>query len=169
MNPVSASSPPPDPSAAQPDGLTTNLVSNIPVHSQGAAAPGTVNEDDELDKIMQDVNHEIKKTEKKPDGHHFHFERRHHKKTDAKFSAQPRQVMDVHTQPVQTPTHNSAPAPAPVANTQTKPPANSRPAAQPKSAAPVKPSKTSHTPVMAIVLTLVVTSGLIAAAIYAYK
>jgi hypothetical protein len=164
MNPVSATpAPTPDPQTASSSGLTPDIVSNIPVHNPSGPAPsaGAINEDDELDKIMQDVNHELKKPEKKPDRHNFHFELKHHKKTEPKFSAQPRQVMDVTAQPA------SAPRPAPTA--QAKSVNEPQPTAQQKPIPLKKPPKTHSTPVMAIALTIIATSGLVAAAIYAYK
>jgi hypothetical protein len=164
MNPVSAvPAHNPTPPAAS-DGLTPNIVSNIPIHNQGGVpvAPAA-NEDAELDKIMRDVNHELKKGEKTPERHHFSFERRHHKKNEAKFSAQPRAIIDVKAQPAETPKptaeHTSTPAPT----AQTKPAGRPRPTPVPK------PAKTSSAPVMVILLTVIVTGGLIAVAIYAYK
>src|SRR6185437_12431137 len=110
---ASTASGPPQPAPASPEG-TGNTMASIPVHSQGVASASPVNEDEELDKIMHEVGHELKKTEKAPAKHHFHFELKHHKKTEAKFSAQPRPVMDVKALPVSAPVARPAATAAPV-------------------------------------------------------
>jgi hypothetical protein len=175
MNPVSASPPTQTASAPADSGLTPSIVSNIPVYSPGAAAASVPEKDDEeLDKIMQDVNHDIKQADEKPSKHHF-FGHKH--KSEANFSAQPRSVTDIHTppvlaqaaQPVSKPPSPRAQAPAaaaqaPVRHAQPRPHAQAKP--QP---AKVKPEKTNSGPVGAILLTIIVTAGLTAAAIYAYK
>jgi len=142
-------------------------MASIPVHSQGVASASPVNEDEELDKIMHEVGHELKKTEKAPAKHHFHFELKHHKKTEAKFSAQPRPVMDVKALPVSAPVARPAATAAPVV--QAKPPAQARPVAQPKPAKPLKAQKTRSAPVMAILMTIIVTAALVGVAVYTYK
>jgi hypothetical protein len=80
MNPQSATLPAapamapapaaPAPPAASSQAVQTgpSMVTNIPVHAQ-QAAPAPANDDAELDKIMQDVGHELKKEDKKPEHH----------------------------------------------------------------------------------------------------
>jgi hypothetical protein len=125
-------------------------------------------DDADLDKIMQDVGHELKKDDKKPTKHHF-FGKKKNAKAEAKFSAQPQPAMDVHTQSLQQP----VPAP-PMPAHQTNPIPHTQPIKAPQAAqknvVKAKPPKQgSNKPVLAIFVAVAVTSGLIAAAISAYK
>jgi len=152
--PISAPAPAPSPAPAQ--ALTTNLVTNIPVHNPHSPA-NPANEDTELDKIMRDVGKELKKDDHNvKKGHHSLFSRK------AKQAA-----------PVAIRPNISAPAAAPI---QTAPAQQAAPVAQPAASAhPIKPSAStkpksgSTAPVMVIMMTILVTGLLMAAAVYTYK
>jgi hypothetical protein len=137
---------------SSPDGapFKTDIVNNIPMHH---AAPEAAKDDDDLDKIMQDVGHQLNTENHKP------AKRRHlfggsHPKSEAKLVAQPvprgQFSEPVHSAPHQM--HQPAASPA-------HPTPKVKPVPKAKSSAPV----------MVIVLTLVVTGILIAAAVSAYK
>jgi hypothetical protein len=79
-NPQPASHPEPAPADDTP--LRTDIVHNIPMH-QAAGAPA--HDKDDLDGIMQDVNHQLKKEDIKPDKHHWFGQKKH--RTPANFSA----------------------------------------------------------------------------------
>lgn len=133
-------------SSYAPQTLTTNIVNNIPVHAPAQQQPQAANEDDELDKIMRDVGHQLKQAERHtPKKRVFHFG---HK---AK-SLPPRPAA-------------SPQAMAPIADV--KPAASSRPAA-PKTT-PAAAAKPARPPIMLVLLTVAVTAVLMAAAIYTYR
>ncbi|HET7528735.1 MAG TPA: hypothetical protein VFJ84_00705 [Candidatus Saccharimonadales bacterium] len=139
---------PPRPSqpARAPQTLTTNIVNNIPVHAPIQQPAQPVNEEDELDKIMQDVGRQLKQAERHtPKKRLFSF--RHKAK------------------PIPPQPHAALPVPAPIADVK---PAPVHKPDTPKSvpAAAVKPGRP---PMMIMILTLAVTTALIAAAIYAYR
>ena len=152
-----------------------NLVENIPVHTQGQA-PTPHDEDAELDKIMQDVGHDIRKMGEHQPKHHFWELKAHHKK-EANFSTQmsikdaPQPVAarpapdPVHRQPAPAPKPTAPQAKAPASHSKVKPIAQ-KPVKQPK---PPKPPKQRHLPVMVTALTVLVTAALIAVAYHAYK
>lgn len=145
-----------------------SVVDNIPIHNQVGMPDSHQHDDADLDKIMQDVGHELKKDDKKPAKRNL-FGRNKKAKAEAKFSAQPQPVMEVHTQPLQQP----APAP-PVPASQTHSVPQTQPIKAPhgvqKNVVKAKPPKqSSKKPVLAILVTVAVTGGLIAAAISAYK
>lgn len=145
--------------AAQPaappasDGsLTASLVANIPMHAPSQpAAP--ITEDDELDSIMTDIGHELKQAERKTPKKRFSLFQRKPKPQPRPVAAP--KIMDVAAQPAP-PAMAAAPAAQP-------PAAAVAPKSQPK------PPKTSPAPLGAIFAALLVTSFLIAAAIYSYK
>ncbi|MBX4201793.1 hypothetical protein KW803_02780 [Candidatus Saccharibacteria bacterium] len=122
--------------------LKTDIVGNIPMH-HAQAAPAPVHDNDNLDKIMQDVGHELKKEDKKPSGHHF-------------FSKKPKTEVILHAQPVQREAQTNAPPQAA--------PAHQLPAAKPQA----KPKSENKAPVLIIVVTLLVTVILIALAVSVY-
>ena len=127
------------------DPFKPDIVNNIPMH-KAAPAPAQASEDDELDKIMQDVGTELKKDDHQPAKHHF-------------FSKTPKPTVNA---PVHPPAaHHSAPqAPA-------HPPTAQQPKAPAKPAPKIKAK--SSAPVFVIVVTVLVTGVLIAAAVSAYK
>jgi hypothetical protein len=126
--------------------LVPDIVKDIPLQTQGGAAAKPANEDDELDRIMHDVGHDIKAIGERPPKKHFDLFGHKNKKpkADPKFHAQPIAV------PQQAPARPTA-APA------------QKPAAKPQS------PKTSDAPVLVIFMAMVITGALIAAAYYAYK
>jgi hypothetical protein len=154
VQPVTTATPAPQPATAQ--NFTTNLVTNIPIHNPQQAA--SVNEDAELDKIMQDVGHELKKEEhqKKP-GHFSLFSRK--KKTVV--TVKPTLSAAVPSQAVATPQPVAAPAAAV--------PAQPTPASAAQAKTVPKAKHTSTAPVMTVIVTVVVTGLLMAAAVYSYK
>jgi hypothetical protein len=104
------------------------------------------NEDGDMDKILQDVNNDLKKDDHKPAKRHL-------------FSKK-------HPAPAAQPQPAPSPGPAqPAVTSQLPQPAahTAAPAAKPK-AAPKE-----HGPMMVTVMTIIVTGVLIAAAIYSYK
>lgn len=134
--------------------LKTDIVNDIPLAVQGTV-PRPADDDDELDKIMRDVGKDVKEVGKKPAKHHW-FSLDHKQKADPKFSARPiDQVKPVPAAP--RPIQTSQPLrPAPTA---AKPVANKQP----------KPPKTHGAPIGVILLAIVMTGVLSAAAYYAYK
>jgi hypothetical protein len=125
-----------------------SIVTNIPVHTQQTiAAPA--GEDAELDKIMQDVGHEMKKEDDKPQHHGF-----------LGLGHKPKPLVKVASQPIrQQPPAAMPAAPLPAAVPQ----------AQPQAAALPKP-KTQHSiPVFVIFVAFLVTGFLVAAAVAAYR
>lgn len=131
--------------ANPPQTLSTSIVNNIPVHAPAQPLSRPLNEDDELDKIMQDVGQQLKQAERlTPKKRFFHF--RHKAK------------------PIS--------ASTPMAAAQPQPMPATLPAAQPaeslKQASKVSPVSASS-PVLPALFTLAVTLVLIAAAIYSYK
>jgi hypothetical protein len=157
VHPVSAQAVPtaaPLPVAAP--NFTTNLVTNIPLHNPQKAAP--VNEDAELDKIMQDVGHELKKEDhQKKTGHFSIFSR----KKKAVATVKPTLSAAVPSQAVATPQYVAAPAAAV--------PAQPAPASAAQAKPVPKAKHTSTAPVMTVIVTVVVTGLLMAAAVYSYK
>ena len=136
---------PAQPAASPPQlasSLTPSIVDNIPVKAQQVSA---LNEDDELDKIMRDVGHELKKDDKKPSKKHFSLFK--HK---AQAPSKPQ----------------AAPAPQPLAAQLA--PAQPAPTAAAKLAAP-KPPKPDSGAAFIISTAAAVTLALIVAAVYAYK
>lgn len=154
MNPPSS---PPQSNASPnltPGSLTPNIVGNIPVKAPSGPGATSFNDEAELDKIMQDVGHELKKEDNKqrPKGF-FGFK--------AKPKAEPKL-----TQP---PTLNRPPAtspPAPTTKIETQPGAKPP---MPISTDKLKPAKTSSAPVLVITFAVIITAALIATALYAYK
>lgn len=129
----------PTPRPSGPGTLVPDIVQNIPMQVQAGAAPQAINEDDELDEIMHDVGKNLKEVINKP--HKTGLFRRH-----------------------------QAPEPKTPANqtAQTQPKAQSSAAPKPVADKPAK-AKANNTPVLVIMMTVIVTCGLIAAAYYAYK
>jgi len=138
------------------DGLKTDLVSDIPVAAQNFSQ-GPADDDEELDKIMRDVNKDVKEVGKKPAKRHW-FAHDKKPKTDAKFSARP--IDQVKPAPA-APAPKPAPMPQPV---QTEP-TNAKAVTKKLP----KPPKTRTTPIGVILLAIVMTGALSAAAYYAYK
>lgn len=138
------------PQAAPPAvASTTNIVDNIPMHAPARPPAAAPNEDAELDTIMQDIGHELKQADRQITKKRFSlFSRK--PKTGPRPAATPK-VMDVSAAQL-------VPRPAPAA---------ARPA--PQAAASIQPTKTSSVPVGIILITVLVTGVLIAAAIYSYK
>jgi hypothetical protein len=134
----------------------TDIVNNIPLHQ---AAPAAGHEDHELDKIMRDVGHQLNKEDHKPAKKH-HLFGKHQPKSEPKLVAQPvdrHQVVNMDVLPATTQSHQ---APKPAANAPQQPSA-----AKPHPA----PKDKRSAPVMVILLTIIVTGILIAAAVSAYK
>jgi len=172
MNPATATVPAAPPRPADPiQGIATTVVDNIPVHA--AAAPAAqMNEDDELDRIMQDVGQEMKKEVKKSAKHGFlHLGHKH--KKEAPFSIQTARL------PQAAPASPPAPAPVQVLLAAAAPlpaaPAPAAPLPQPAAAArpapavAAKPKAPHHVPVFVIFVACLATGFLIAAAIAAYR
>ncbi|MGH7156822.1 MAG: hypothetical protein ACREGG_01795 [Candidatus Saccharimonadales bacterium] len=156
MNPPTPApqpAPTPDPN---PGGLTPNIVNNIPVKAPQAVSEASFNDEAELDKLMQDVGKQLKKEDKKPPKKGFlGFG---HKKPEAEPRlAQPPSL--VRSQPMPAPSSQPKPSPQPAAQAPLPPTAANK----------AKPVKSSSAPVFVIVLAIVVTGTLIAAAVYAYK
>ena len=143
---------------AVPTAPATNLVANIPVHNP-ADQTTPLGEDDELDKIMQDVGREMNKEENKSRKHRFlHF--------GHKTKTVPKPAVPVSA------TVQSAPAPMPQPQPVAQPQAAAAvPPLQPQAlqAAATKPKEQSSAPVFAIFVAILVTGFLIAAAIAAYR
>jgi len=132
--------------------MTTNLVTNIPVHDPRSSA-NPASEDAELDKIMRDVGHELKKDDQKvKKARHSIFSRK----------AKP-------TPPVAIQPSVAAPpaAPARAAPVHAAQPAASTHPVKPLAA--VKSKSGPAAPVMVIMVTILVTGLLMAAAVYTYK
>ena len=150
--PQDASGPTPSPSAPA-DTPPPDLSGNIPVKTQSTPPspprpPSALTADDDLDKIMQDVGHQLKKEdEMSSKKRRSFFGRKSKNQTEAKLHAQP-------LPPITDQLQQSGPQ----ARAQLP-----QPAVQPK------PPKTSSAPVLVITLTIIVTGILIIAAIYAYK
>lgn len=144
------------------DSLKADIVSDIPVAAP-QSGPKPASEDDELDKIMQDVSMDIKDSKSKPRKHGLFHRSKKAPKADAKFSAKP--IDNVQPVPKAPPPEKPS---EPIRPTTTVSPSPNQ-APQAKPAKPVKPPKTSRAPVGAIVLALLVTGALSAAAVYAYK
>jgi hypothetical protein len=125
--------------------LTTSIVSNIPIHAPTTPAPAA-GEDAELDKIMEDVGHELKQADRKHTKQHFSLF--NHKK----HPANPTVPKAAHVVDIKPAAQHAAPATA------------HQPA---KAVTPAQ--KTSSTPVGVIFVTILVTGALIAAAVYSYK
>jgi hypothetical protein len=146
-SPAAAPTPAAPVSPAPAAQAATNVVTNIPVHTQQTAA-APANEDAELDKIMQDVGHELKKEDNKPQKHGF-----------LGFSHKPKPLVKVAAQPVR----QTAPMPAQQPVQTATAPAVAMPAAVPK--AKIQRS----IPVFVIFVAFLVTGFLVAAAIAAYR
>ena len=163
MNPASASVPAPPrvvndvagPAPAQQAPAAPNLVANIPVHAPVSAAPAA-NEDDELDKIMQDVGHEMNSEDKKPHKRGLlHFGHKAKPKTQP-----PAAAATVQAQPLPMPSPQPAlPKQAPVSAAQPQPGARTA----------AKSTNQRTVPVFAIFVALLVTGFLVAAAVAAYR
>lgn len=84
----------PSASGLQPDSapFKADIVNNIPIH-QAAAAPTPIKEGEDIDHIIQDVSHQLKKDDEKPPKRHF-------------FSKPPKPV--VQTQPAPQPAQGPA-------------------------------------------------------------
>jgi hypothetical protein len=129
--------------------LKTDIVSNIPLHQAApVAGPVPIKEADNIDGIMKDVTHQLKKEEVKPEKHHWFS---HDSKAPKPASAAAH--------------HAAAPAPPPPAPTAGPVPRQAAPpAAKPGPAVPKRSA-----PVMVVIYTIIITGFLIAAAISAYK
>lgn len=153
--PASSSGPPPHPAAPQPPdpAFKTDLVNNIPIH-QSAQPAAPIKEDEDIDKLMQDVGRQLKADDKKPTKHHLFSK----KKTKVpNFQAAPISRHQPQSGAVQShqPPHPQA------QQSSTNHPASPKLQAQPKAK--------SNAPVMVIITTLIVTSMLVAAALAAAK
>src|SRR5439155_265500 len=112
----------------------TDIVNNIPLH-QAAPLPAAASEDDELDKIMRDVGHQLNQESHKPAKKHHLFGRKEPKK-EPKFAAQPVPK----NQPHQVPVHPVVPRLPQAAQSAARPAsqvAKPRPMRKAKSSAPV--------------------------------
>ena len=141
-------------SAKQPSdgGLETEVVENIPVHTESSVQPTPIKDGENMDELMEQVGSELKKDDHKSPKRHWFSKK---KRKDANFQASPVQRH-----------HNMAPpAPRPQPHPAAPRPVQARPSAKPQ---PKTPSKNSA-PVMVITITIIVTGILIAAAISAYK
>jgi hypothetical protein len=134
VNDVAGPAPRPQVNPAQ---FNPSIVDHIPVQTPAAAAaaPG---EDDELDKLLRDVGHELKQAER-------HIVKKRFSLFGGKLKASPK------TQPPAT-TAQAGPA-----------------LAQPYRPPAAPAAKTSSAPVLVVFITIIVTGGLIAAAIYTYN
>ena len=144
------------PANASANSLKTDIVNDIPI-----AAPTAVHqppdEDEDLDKIMRDVSKDVKEVGKKPAKRHW-FAHDKKPKTDAKFSARPiDQVKPAPAAPASKPA--TMPQPVQTAPTNAKAVTKKFP----------KPPKTRTAPIGVILLAIVMTGALSAAAYYAYK
>jgi hypothetical protein len=130
-------------------GLKTNMVNNIPVHSEAGGQPTPIKDGDDMDEIMKQVGSELKKDDHKPPKKHWFSKK---KRKEVNFQAAPVQRHDL-----------SAPVPQP----QPRPPALRpiQPAAKPRAA----PRDKSSAPITVITVTVIVTGILIAAAVSASK
>lgn len=137
--------------SATPQTLTTSIVNDIPVRAPAhPMAQQPLNEDDELDKIMQDVGQQLRQAERHtPKKHMFSLGR-----------SKPKPLPASSAKPVLT----SSPDPAP----QAQPPAGQVAAAISKPAL-VATGRSSSAPVLVIMFTIAVTAVLAAAAIYTYR
>ncbi|HET6863702.1 MAG TPA: hypothetical protein VFH37_00650 [Candidatus Saccharimonadales bacterium] len=133
--------------------LVPEMVKDIPIAVPGAK-PRAGNEDDELDKIMRDVGQDIKQIDKKKPKHHW-FGGQKKSKAEVKFSARP-------IDPIK-PLPSAPPKPQDIA------PQPQPASPKPTPAIKAKPAKTSHAPVGIVILAMLVTFGLMAAAYFAYK
>lgn len=154
---------PPKQTTVQPAGsgsLVPDIVTDIPM-----AAPNTAskpaNEDDELDKIMRDVGKDLNQVGKKNKQHGFlgFGHKTNKQKAEPKFSARP--IDQVKAIPAGPPAPAKPAAPGPPAKPAAKP--DGKPLAAPK------PATQSSAPVTVIILALLVTAALSAAAYYAYQ
>lgn len=164
VTPPAASRPAPTLPAIQPSPtLTTSLVANIPVHTpQQPGAPAS--EDDELDKIMQDVGKELKKDDQAKAKNHFSL---FHKQKAAPAPIAARPPAAPPAVPAQPVAAHPAPAQAVIAPQPVSQPAT---AAQPRPApAAAKPKKEPSVPLMPITAAVIVTGLLMAAAVYTYR
>jgi hypothetical protein len=123
--------------------------------------PG-VSEDDELDRIMRDVGHEMMKEEPKQVKHR-NFGLRRQPKREVPFMAQP--VRAKPPQPAPAPVHHAEPKPMPAVRVEPKP----IPLAKPQANVKAEPKNQPSMPVFVIFVTILVTGFLIAAAIAAYR
>jgi hypothetical protein len=141
------------------------LVSNIPVHAQDVAAtpPPAVNEDIELDQIMRDVSHEVKNIQKKKKSGMLSFLHREPKPKPAQAPTAA-QGLPIHSPQPMPANLNQMPAPAAVPPAQT-----AQVSQQTQPAAPAKPHKSAQAPIFAILVALLITGFLAAAAIAAYR
>jgi hypothetical protein len=130
--------------------LKTDMVDNIPVHSEAGSRPTPIKDGDDMDEIMEQVGSELKKDDHRPPKHHWCSKK---KRKEVNFQAAPVQRHHDLAAPVPQPQPPS-PAPHPI-----------QPAAKPRPA----PRDKSSAPVLVITLTIIVTGILIAAAISAYK
>jgi hypothetical protein len=69
MQPQNQNAPQPAPPQPQDTAFKPDIVSNIPVRQAGPATP--VNEAEDIDGLMRDVNHQLKKEDVKPAKHHW--------------------------------------------------------------------------------------------------
>jgi len=138
MNPQNL--PQPSQNPAEPDGtpFKTDIVNNIPMHSAGGP-PAPAKEDENLDKIMQDVGHELKKDDVKPAKHHF-------------FSKKDTAEAQVHQAP-------------PTNGLQQQTAQNHQPITKPQT----KPKPEHNAPVAVIIVTVIVTAILIAVTYWVYS
>jgi hypothetical protein len=129
--------------------LKTDIVSNIPLH-QAALVPGPVpiKDADNIDGIMKDVTHQLKKEDVRPPKHHWFS---HDSNTPKHVSAAP------------APHHPVAPAPP----SPTAGPVPRQPAPAATKPGPLAPKRSA--PVMVVIYTVIITGFLIAAALSAYK
>jgi hypothetical protein len=145
--------------------LTPNIVNNIPMRTPDAAQSLALNDEEELDKIMNDVGKGMRADDKKPGTRGFlGFKKK--SKSEATFSAQPIAKVDLKTQTQvhAQPNISQSPKPLPQSMPQVKIAAQP---IKPTSAPPA--SKTSTKPILVVCVTIIVTGALITAAFYAYK
>jgi hypothetical protein len=150
-------------STAPPSGnLVPDFVGDIPVKTQAGEA-GPVNDDTELDHIMQEVGKDVKKVGQGQHKKHFDFFKHKSKqaKAEPKFHAQPMPAQKVPAARPAVQPKPAQPTAAPKAASKIKSTAQLKPAKPPKSG--------NGAPIMAIIMTIIVTGALIAAAFAAYK
>lgn len=145
----------PPASAAASQTLTTNIVSNIPVHAPShPLAPRPASEDDELDKIMQDVGQQLRQAERHtPKKRLFHIGHKAKPIAPTHPITSLAAVTEIVTDP---PVAHAAPT------------VNLRPDNVVKISSPAA-SKRTGSLVLLVLLTVAVTAVLMAAAIYAYR
>ena len=132
---------------SEPDGtpLKADIVNDIPMHAVGGPAP--IKDGEHLDKLMQDVGHELKKDDEKPTKHHL-FSRKKSEKQPPKLSAQ----LNRPEPPI---SHAQQPAMSGQLTTQAKSTANKNPK--------------SYGLLLVIIVTIFVTGALIAGTVAIYS